>query len=188
MSPSMSAFVRRQTRRKVALEMLSGAVPMSSAVLFSGVFIAGWSWQRSSVAALLTALGLAAYLVWHRSIHPANIDPPPPVEDSEDEEADDDDGRWDWFTILLFVVSLIGVAVVGFVGSFFIPLLVIVLFCIGYSSFDVSDVAAATLAMAGVSAVVEFAVVMPLCKLWNLDPEAGPRPRKDFCPRPGDQS
>ncbi|AWB93296.1 hypothetical protein [Aeromicrobium chenweiae] len=177
-----STFVRRQTRRKVALEVLSLAVPISSAVFFSGALIAGWSWRISSVVALLTAVGLFAYWAWHRSVHPADIEPPP-AEDP-DEAADDDDGRWDWFTVLLLVVGVIGVVVVGLVGSFVVPLLVILLFWLTSSGADVGDVAGATIAMLGVSCVLELAIVLPLCRRWNLDPEAKPRSRDEFCPKP----
>lgn len=170
----------------MALEMLTLTVTMGSAVLFSGAFIADWSRPRSFVATLLTVLMSSACLIWHRSNYPPNIDPPAPADDSHDDEDDDEGGWWDPFTIILFLVSLVGVIVFGVVARFLLPLMVILLFAVAASGSDVGDVARATLAMLGMCALVEFAIVIPLCKRWNLDFDADPRPRSDFCAGPSE--
>lgn len=174
----MTTHVNRQTRRKVGLELLSLVACIGSAVFFSGVFIAEWSARHTLFVTLLTAGGLISYWVCHRSRHPANIDPP----EAEVEEDDDDAGdRWEWYWILAFGVTLVGVVIIGLISSFLLALLVIVLFGLGYSDVsDAGDVTRAVLAMLAVSAVVEFALVIPLSKRWNLDFEAEPEPRSAY--------
>ena len=181
----MSVNVKKRTRRKVFLEGLSLAVPISAAVFFSGEFIVDWSPHINVYFASLTALTLAAFWIWHRNNYPANIAPPAPKQEPE-ARPNDDGGWWDWFTILLFVVSFIAVVVAGIVGRFLLSLLVIFLFGVGYSGSDLGDVARATLATLGVAFVLEFAIVIPLCKLWNLAIDEEPRSREDFCPTPSD--
>jgi hypothetical protein len=172
----IDAARQRQTRRKVALEMLSLAVPTSSAVYFSGDVIAGWAPQVTVPATALTAVACLAFLLWHRSRFPASVatwgssDEPP----SDDEVEDDEGGRWDLFTILLFVVSLTAVVVAGVVVRFAMPLAVIVLFVVVDSESDLGDAAFATLAMLGAAAVVELVVVIPLSRLWDLSIDEPP--------------
>jgi hypothetical protein len=180
----MSTHVTRQTRRKVGLELLSLVACIGSAVFFSGVFIAAWSMRPTVVVTLLTAGGLISYWVWHRSRHPANIDPP----EAEVEKNDDDAGdRWEWYWVLAFGVTLVGVVIIGLISTFLFGLLVIVLFGLGYSDVsDAGDVTSAVLAMFAVSAVAEFALVIPLSKRWNLDFEAEPEPRDASSPDPTD--
>lgn len=74
--------------------------------------------------------------------------------------------------------------IIGLAGNCFLAFLVITVFGVGYSDVsDVGDVISAALAMLAVSAVVEFAVVIPLSRLWNLDFEAEPGSRSTCCPR-----
>jgi hypothetical protein len=184
----MSTHTERQTRRKVGLELVSLVASMGSAVFFSGLLVAQWSLRHAFVATVLATAGFSAYWIWHRSRYPANIAPPPAetVDDSADE---DDGGRWEWYWILALVVSLIAVVVVGLVSSFLLALVVIVGFGVGYSDVsDVGDIASAALAMLAVAAIVEFGVVMPLCKRWNLDFDAQPEPRSTYCPTPTERS
>lgn len=152
----MSSFVRRQTRRKV-----------------------------SAVAAACTLLVLSGCWVWHRSRFPANIDPPSGETHDEDGE-DDEGGWWDPFTILLFVVSAVALVIVGIVARFVLPLLVIMLFSVGFGP-DPGDVALVVLAMLGVSFVLEFAIVIPLCRLWNLDIDGETEPGSTPCPTASEQ-
>lgn len=165
----------RQTRRKVALEALSFAVPVSASVLFSGEVVAKWSRDGALTAAALTAIACLAFLLWHRSRHPASVAPwGSSAEAPQHEEADDEVGGWDPFTLLLFVVSMTAVVVAGVVVRFVLPLGIIVLFTVVDSDSDLGDVALATLLTLGVAAVVELAVVIPLSRLWNLSIDEGP--------------
>jgi hypothetical protein len=164
----VSSTTMRQTHRKVFLETLSLAASMGSAVLFSTWIIMGWSVRDVSLLTSLAVVVLTAGLLWHRSIHPAAIGPPVADEEPDgSEDEDDDPQRWDWFTIGLFVVSLVGVVVLGIVVRFAFPVLVIILFAAAGSA-GLGDVALATLGMLGVTFVTELAIVIPLCKRWNL--------------------
>lgn len=177
MRPSgMTSGLARQTRRKVALEMLSFAVPVSASVLFSGEIVSTWSRDGALLAAALTAIACLAFLLWHRSRHPASVAPWGSSAEALPQEEDDDEdvGGWDPFTLLLFVVSLTAVVVAGVVVRFVLPLGVIVLFTVVDSDSDLGDVALATLLTLGVAAVVELGVVIPLSRLWNLSIDEGP--------------
>lgn len=186
----MTLFIsdRLQTRRKVGLETLSLVASLGSAVFFSGLFIANWSIGRNLLTTAAAAVGLVLYWSWHRARHPANISPP--KADTSDEVDDDDDSlrKWEWYWILALAVSSIGVVIVGLITSFFLALLVVAAFAGGYNDVsDAGDVLRASLAMLAVSAVTEFAIVMPLCRLWNLDFDADPEPRSAYCPSPSQQ-
>jgi hypothetical protein len=173
----MASDVVRQTRRKVTLEALSFAVPVSASVLFSGEVVAKWSRDGALTAAALTAIACLAFLLWHRSRHPASVAPwGSSGEAPRHEEAEDDEeaGGWDPFTLLLFVVSLTTVVVAGVVVRFMLPLGIIVLFTLVDSDSDLGDVALATLLTLAVAAVVELGVVIPLSRLWNLSNDEGP--------------
>jgi fatty acid desaturase len=181
----MTTHVERQTRRKVAVESLSLVAAMGSAVFFSGLFIANWSLRRNLLVTVLTAVVLVLYCIWHRSRYPANI--APPTAETADADDDDDDAvsQWEWYWVLALGIGIIGVVIVGLLRGFFLALLVIVGFSFGYSeTSSARDVVYACLAMLGFSAAVEFAVVLPLCKLWNLDAMADPEPRSTYCPTP----
>lgn len=178
--------VRRQTRRKIFLEVLSLVVPMASALYFSAQFIGEWSAQSTQLATISTVAILTGYWIWRRSRVPADISPLT----KDDVEEDDDEGEggpwWDPFNILLFLitaVAVVGVVVVGIVMNFLLSLLVILAFVIGYGP-SFADVAITVGAMLGVSLVLEFGVVFPLAKLWNLDPEADSETLDQFCPAP----
>lgn len=178
--------LRLQTRRKIFLEVLSLAVPIASALYFSAQFIGQWSNRSTQLAAISTVAILTGYWIWRRSRVPATISPPK----KDDVEDDEDEGEvgpwWDPFTILLFLITLVaivGVVAVGIFVNFLLSLLVILAFVIGYDpSFgDVTITVGATL---GVSFVLEFGVVLPLARLWNLDPDAEPESLDQFCPTP----
>lgn len=78
----MSNVIARQTGRKVTLETLSLAIPISAAVFFSGQFIAHWATRSNVYLTSLTALALVVCFIWHRSRYPADINPPRAVEKS----------------------------------------------------------------------------------------------------------
>jgi len=164
--------------RKVALETVSLAVPVSSAVLFSGGFIAGWSRPQSAAAAASVAAVAAAGFVWHRRSHPANIDPPVPVPEAPGaaEPRTDDDARWDLVTLVLLAVSLVLLVVVGMVAMFLVPILVIVGFSLTHDGVRIGDVLLALGATLGVALVLELAVALPLARRWDLDPGPPRRP------------
>lgn len=184
----MASDVARLTRRKVALEALSFAVPVSASVLFSGEVVAKWSRDGALTATVLTAIACLAFLLWHRSHHPASVAPwgssaeAPRHEDADDEEV----GGWDAFILLLFVVSLTAVVVAGVVVRFMLPLGIIVLFTVVDSDSDLGDVALATLLTLAVAAVVELGVVIPLSRLWNLSIDEGPGLLASVYPVPTD--
>jgi hypothetical protein len=181
----MTTHVEHQTRRKVAVESLSLVAAMGSAVFFSGLFIAHWSLGLNLLVTVLTGAALVLYWVWHRSRYPANITPPT----AETADADDDAvSQWEWYWVLALGIGFVGVVIAGLLASFFLALLVIVGFGFGYSeTSSARDVLYASLAMLGFSAAVEFAVVLPLCKLWNLDATADPAPMDTYCPTPTEQ-
>lgn len=181
---AVSIHRRRQTRRKIGLEMLSLVASIGSAVFFSGLFVARWSSQTAVAVTLIAAVALILYGIWFRSRYPPNINPP--VADVRKKDDDDEgDGWWEWYWILAFVVAWAGMVIVGLATSFFLAFLVIAVFGVGYSDVsDVGDVVRAALAMLAISAAVEFAVVIPLSKRWNLDFEADPEPRSTYCPTP----
>lgn len=74
---------------------------------------------------------------------------------------------------LVTAVAVVGVVVVGLVRNFLLSLLVILAFVIGYGP-SFGDVAITVGAMLGVSFVLEFGVVLPVARRWNLDPDAEP--------------
>ncbi|KQX74258.1 hypothetical protein [Aeromicrobium sp. Root472D3] len=169
----------RQTRRKITLETLSFAVPVTAAVLCSGLVVATWSRDDALLAALLTAVACTAVMLWHRSNHPASIAPRSSSAAEAEASAGTDDvedegGRWDVLTVVLFVASLTAVVVVGVVVRFTPALAVIVLFAVADSDSDLGDVALATVLTLGAAAVVELVVVAPLSRLWDLSTDEGP--------------
>lgn len=178
--------LRRQTRRKIFLEVLSLVVPIASALYFSAQFIGEWSTRSTQLATISTVAILTGYWIWRRSRVPADISPLT----KDDVEEDDDEGEggpwWDPSNILLFLitaVAIVGVVVVGIAINFLLSLLVIVAFVIGYGP-SFGDVTITVGAMLGVSFVLEFGVVFPLAHLWNLDPEADSESLDQFCPTP----
>ena len=180
---NVDTYVRRQTRRKVTLESVSLAVPIAAAFFFSGEFILAWPRRASLVLALGVAAALVTFWIWHRRRYPATIAAPSP--EPEEESGDDDDGgRWDWFTLLLLLgASLVAVVIAGVIARFILPLLVVVLFGIGSSASGLGGVVVAVGCTLGTAFVLEFAVVLPLSKAWNLAIDEDPRSRDDFCPR-----
>ena len=178
----MVDHARRQTRRKVTLESLSLAVPIAAAFFFSGVFIVAWSQATSLLLAMGVSVPLVVFWIFHRRRFPANIAPPSPEPDKEPRDGEDD-GRWDWFTLLLLGASLIVVVVGGVVARFVVPLAVIVLFGVGHSGPDLWYATVAAGCTLAVAFVLEFGIVLPLSKLWNLAIDEDPRPRDDFCPK-----
>lgn len=179
----VDAHTRRQIRRKVTLESMSLSVPIAAAFFFSGELVVAWPRRVSLLLAAGVAVVLVSFWIWHRRRYPASI--AAPSQESEDEASadEDDDGRWDVFTLLLLGVSLVAVVLVGVVGRFILPLLVIVLFGVGYSGSDLGHVVVAAGCMLAVSFVLEFGIVLPLSKRWNLAIDEDPRPREDFCPK-----
>ncbi len=172
----MTSRDERQTRRKVLLETLSFAVPVSVAVLCSGEIISKWTRDGTLLAAGLTAVACVALMLWHRSNHPADIAPrgSSAEETSGPDDVEDEGGRWDLFTIVLLVGSLAAVVVISVVVRFTLALAIIVLFSVVDSDSDLGDVALATLLTLGAAAVVELAVVLPLSRLWDLSVDEGP--------------
>ncbi|MBD8608515.1 hypothetical protein IFT73_16795 [Aeromicrobium sp. CFBP 8757] len=166
----------RQTRRKITLETLSFSVPVTAAVLCSGLIVATWSRDGAVLAALLTAVACTAVMLWHRSNHPASIAPrgSSAEADAGSDDVEDDGGRWDLFTVVLFAVSLVAVVVAGVVVRFTLALAIIVLFAVVDSDSDLGDVALATVVTLGAAAVVELVVVIPLSRLWDLSTDEGP--------------
>jgi hypothetical protein len=176
--------VKVQSRRKVTLETLSLVVPLGSALFFSGLVIADWTTASSAGVAMATAVLATGFWLWHRSNYPANI--AAPQDDGEVEDEEDDDGKWDLFTVALLAVCMFVVVTVGLLMAFWLPLVVIVLFTAAAASPDLSDLLLTVGLTLAVSFILEFAVVMPLSRRWNLSTDEDPRPLSDFCPTPTD--
>jgi hypothetical protein len=79
------------------------------------------------------------------------------------------------------------VVVAGIAVRFVLPLLIIVIFGVGYGPATFGEVAQATLATLGVSFVLVFAIVIPLRKWWNLAFDEEPRELDEFCPKPDEK-
>lgn len=172
--------LRRQTRRTIFLEVLSLVVPLASALSFSATFIGEWSTRSTQLATITTVAVLIGSWIWYRSRVPATISSPMTIAVEDDDEGEAGPW-WDPFTLVLFLVTavaVVGVVVMGLVLNFLLSLLVVLAFVIGYGP-SFGDVAITVGAMLGVSFVLEFGVVLPLARRWNLDPDAksGPRDR-----------
>lgn len=178
----MTSLASRQTRRRVLLEILSLAVPLASAVFFSGESLGDWSLSTSLLASGVTVAASATFLIWHRKRFPADISPWP-KSDEADKDVDSESGWWDPLTILMFLVSVVVVVVVGVFARFIHSILVIVFFAVIYGP-ALGDVAVVVGAMLGVSFVLEFGIAIPLCRCWNLDPDPEPESLDQFCPTP----
>lgn len=180
--------LRRQTRRKIFLEVLSLVVPIASALYFSAQFIGEWSTRRTLLATICTVAILTSYWIWRRSRVPADISAPKKDDVKEDDGEGENEGGpwWDPSNILLFLIfqfALVGVVAVGIFLNFLVSWLVILAFVI-FNDPSLGEVAVTAGAMLGVSFVLEFGVVLPLARLWNLDPEADSETLDQFCPTP----
>lgn len=161
----MTTDVRRQTRRKVTLELLGLVVPAVAAVLLSGELVVDWERRTSVLVGLLTAAVLVGSWLWHRSRHPADLSPPAP-DDEDDRE--DDGGPWSPLDSLVAAALTVVVVVGGLALLCWLPLLVVLLFAVADSGSDLGDVLLAAGAALGVTVVLEVAVLGPLSRRWDL--------------------
>lgn len=179
---------RLQRRRKTALEMAGQVVPISVAVLSSGILLAEWSVATASLSAVFAGVLVAAYWSWHRGRYPATIDSPSPEQPRQRVERDEDAGSvWHPINLLVLLIGAIAVAsvvLVGMVAALALPLLVILGFGFADGWSDGGAVVKATLCTAAAGLAVEFGLVIPLCKRWGLATDSPARRREDFCPSP----
>lgn len=163
----MTTDVRRQTRRKVTLELLGLVVPTVTAVLLSGELVVDWDRRTSVLVGLLTAAVLVGSWLWHRSRHPADLSPPVP-DDEDGREDEDDGGPWSPLDSLVAAALTAVVVVGGLVLLCWLPLLVVLLFAVADTGSELGDVLLAAGAALAVTVVLDVAILGPLGRRWDL--------------------
>lgn len=182
-----SATSSARARQKVFLELISLAGPFVTAAYLCCTVVAAWSWHVGAALGAAVASALTGYWLWHRSVYPPTIGFPPRDEADLKQGTEDDDGTWDWFTLVLLAVSIIIVVVVGVTVRFAAPLVFITLFAALHDDAQLVDVLAVCGLTLGVAFILEFVVIHPLARLWDLDLDEEPRRLDDFCPAPEDR-